>query len=108
MNTIVKKIFIAIFVVTLFTVPFGSAAFAADEEKKLESYEDVNPFTVTMDVVIVRPISLVMIPVTSVLCVLALPYTLAQGNTGEVFDMMVVDTCRYTFTRPLGHDTPFN
>lgn len=108
MDTIVRKIFITIFVLTLFAVPFGSAAFAADEEKKLESYDDVNPFTVTMDVVIVRPISLVMIPVTSVLCVLALPYTLAQGNTGEVFDMMVVDTCRYTFTRPIGHDTPFN
>ena len=55
MSIIIRKIFIIILVLTFFAVPFGSTAFAADEEKKLESYDDVNPFTVTMDVVIVGP-----------------------------------------------------
>ena len=33
MDSIVRKTFITILVLTLFAVPFGSAAFAADEEK---------------------------------------------------------------------------
>ena len=66
-----------------------------------------NPMNVTTDVLILRPIGLVMIPVTSIIYVISYPFTKASGSEAEAYQSLVGDTIAYTFERPLGEGVPF-
>ena len=104
----VKRQVCIFLVLSIVFVSSWSAGWAQDDTGKSKLEKDANPVTITIDVLIVRPIGIALIPVTAVICLLALPYTIPQGNTGEVFDKLVGETARYTFKRPIGHKTPFD
>ena len=49
-----------------------------------------------------RVLSLGISLVTSAVFVLALPFALTSGSTGDAWDALVVEPFEFTFTRPLG------
>lgn len=56
-----------------------------------------------VDLVVVRPLGLVGAAVGTVGFVLALPFTLPTGSTGETAKEWIGDPLEYTFDRPLGN-----
>jgi hypothetical protein len=49
-----------------------------------------------------RVLSLGISLVTSAVFVVALPFALTSGSTGDAWDALVVEPFEFTFTRPLG------
>lgn len=66
-----------------------------------------NPMNVAADVLILRPVGLIMIPVTGLIYGLGYPFAKAAGNEQEVYQSLLGDTIAYTFHRPLGRGEPF-
>ncbi len=66
-----------------------------------------NPMNVAADVLILRPVGLIMIPVTGLVYGLGYPFAKAAGNEREVYQSLLGDTIDYTFHRPLGRGEPF-
>lgn len=56
-----------------------------------------------VDMVLVRPVSLVATAVGTGLFVVSLPFSLLGMNTGEAGKRLVVEPGKYTFVRPLGN-----
>ena len=54
------------------------------------------------DFVIIRPIAMGCLVLSTAAYVLALPFAAWGGNAGDVTQKMVVDPFNYTFRRPLG------
>lgn len=54
------------------------------------------------DTLIVRPLSLASIALCSVIFVAALPFSIPTFSVGTVGKLMVVDTFKFTFVRPVG------
>ncbi len=66
-----------------------------------------NPMNVATDVLVLRPVGLVMIPVTAIIYVIGYPFAKAAGAEEEAYQALVGDTIEYTFKRPLGEGAPF-
>ncbi len=66
-----------------------------------------NPMNVATDILILRPVGLVMIPVTAIIYVIGYPFAKASGAEKEAYQSLVGDTIDYTFERPLGEGAPF-
>ena len=66
-----------------------------------------NPMNVAADVLILRPVGLIMIPVTGLVYGIGYPFAKAAGNEQEVYQSLLGDTIAYTFQRPLGRGEPF-
>jgi hypothetical protein len=66
-----------------------------------------NPMNVTADVLILRPVGLIMIPVMGLIYGLGYPFAKAAGNEKEVYQSVLGDTIDFTFRRPLGRGEPF-
>jgi hypothetical protein len=66
-----------------------------------------NPMNVATDALILRPVGLVMIPVTAIIYVIGYPFAKASGSQEEAYQALVGDTIDYTFKRPLGEGAPF-
>ena len=64
--------------------------------------DDAGPFTIAMDVVIVRPGCLAATIVGSVFFVVSLPIAAISKSVGKSAHTLVVNPARATFTRPLG------
>jgi len=58
------------------------------------------------DLVVIRPIGMVATVGGTAAFILALPFSIMGGNTGEVWDQLVVEPAQFTFSRPLGHFGP--
>ncbi len=54
------------------------------------------------DIVIIRPIAIGCLILSTAAYVVALPFAALGGNAGEATQKMVVDPYNYTFRRPLG------
>ncbi len=67
-----------------------------------------NPMNVATDILILRPVGLVMIPVTAIIYVIGYPFAAASGTQEETYQSLVGDTIDYTFERPLGEGAPFD
>jgi hypothetical protein len=67
-----------------------------------------NPMNVAADVLILRPVGIIMIPVTGLIYGLGYPFAKAAGNEKEVYQSLLGDTIDYTFHRPLGRGEPFD
>ena len=50
----------------------------------------------------VRVLSLGLIVVSTTIFIVALPFALASGSTGDAWDALVIEPFEFTFTRPLG------
>jgi hypothetical protein len=70
-------------------------ALAADEERP-------NAFTMFGDLVVARPLGVVITAVGSVAFVVALPFSALGGNVEESADALVMGPVRETFLRCLG------
>lgn len=66
-----------------------------------------NPMNVATDVLIMRPVGLVMIPVTALIYVLGYPFAKASGSEREAYQALLGQTVDFTFRRPLGQGPPF-
>ena len=83
----------------------GSAS--ADEIPVDPQLPPPNPMNVAADVFILRPVGLIMIPVTGLVYVLGYPFAKAAGNEREVYQSLLGNTIEDTFHRPLGRGEPF-
>jgi hypothetical protein len=66
-----------------------------------------NPMNVVTDILILRPVGLVMIPVTAIIYVIGYPFAKTSGSDAEAYQSLVGNTIEYTFKRPLGGGEPF-
>lgn len=85
----------------------GAGAQVLDAEDDEPIRQNPNPMNVTTDLLLLRPIGLVMIPVTAILYVISYPFAKASGSEEETYQSLVGDTIKYTFERPLGEGAPF-
>ena len=85
----------------------GPAHAIAEEPYVAPRMPPPNPMNVTADVLIFRPVGLVMIPVTGLIYCLGYPFAKIAGNEQEVYQSLLGDTIDYTFHRPLGRGEPF-
>jgi len=64
--------------------------------------ENPGVFTMMGDLLVARPIGLVLVGVSSVTYVVTLPFSLAGGNVADAGEMLVVEPAREVFVRCLG------
>ncbi|MGD9251361.1 MAG: hypothetical protein PVG19_09055 [Desulfobacterales bacterium] len=69
--------------------------------------QDPNPMNVATDALLLRPLGLIMIPVTAIVYVIGYPFAKASGSEDEAYQALVGNTIEYTFERPLGGGAPF-
>ena len=69
--------------------------------------QDPNPMNVATDVLLLRPLGLIMIPVTAIVYVIGYPFAKASGSEDEAYQATIGNTIAYTFDRPLGEGAPF-
>lgn len=55
-----------------------------------------------LDLILVRPISVVALAFGAGMSILATPVALASGSTGPVYEKLVVEPFNFTVRRPLG------
>ena len=93
-----KKIMILLIAVSLMIVPFGSSAVAKSISHPIENCAEL----MAADCVVVRPLQFVSLVTGAAFFVVSLPFSALGGNVGEAYDLMIVESARMTFTRPLG------
>jgi hypothetical protein len=93
--------------VALLIGSIGSHQVFAEEPFVAPRTPPPNPMNVAADVLILRPVGIIMIPVTGLLYGLGYPFAKAAGNEQEVYQSLLGDTIDYTFHRPLGRGEPF-
>lgn len=79
----------------------------ADEIDDGPIKQDPNPMNVATDVLLLRPVGLIMIPVTAIVYVIGYPFAKASGSEEEAYQALLGNTIEYTFERPLGEGAPF-
>lgn len=72
----------------------------------LAEHEEPMLLEMTMDAVIVRPLSLGATVLGSAVWFISLPFTLIGGNAKKSWNQLVVEPAKYTFVRPMGHMEP--
>ena len=78
----------------LFALLTGNVSAAIPEERP-------GPFAMVIDVPI-RVVGLGLALIGSAFFIVALPFALTSGSTGDAWDALVVEPFQFTFTRPLG------
>lgn len=99
-----KKITI---ILTIFCLLVAPAVSFADLETKSEAeHKSPNAIAYTADLLIVRPIGIVLVPVGAVIFAVAYPFTLIDDSTHGAYEALLGENIRYTFQRSLGEDMP--
>ena len=93
-----KKIIILIMAVSLMVIPFGSSAVAKNLKYPIKNCAEV----MAADFAVVRPLQFISLVTGAVVFVASLPFSALGGNVDEAYNLMIVDSARMTFTRPLG------
>lgn len=96
MSKNIEKTIIVLVIFSLIIIPGISFA----------NEDNLNPISVTADILIFRPAGIALVPVTAALFVVAYPFSLIGGNTDKVYEALIAENLRYTFQRPLGVDVP--
>ena len=78
-----------------FALTAGNVSGAFPEERP-------GPFAMVIDVPI-RVLSLGLAMVGTAFFIVALPFALSSGSTGDAWDALVAEPFQFTFTRPLGN-----
>ena len=68
----------------------------------LQAKENVDPASIAIDAVVVRPIGVVVTAVSAVVFVVALPFAAAANQVPETAEKLVAHPARVMFCRPLG------
>jgi hypothetical protein len=66
-----------------------------------------NPMNVTTDILVLRPVGLVMIPVLGLVYLIGWPFAAASDCVADTRQALIGDTIDFTFKRPLGRGAPF-
>jgi hypothetical protein len=98
MPKIAKQSMVFFLIAALVFIPFTSSALA--RSKKLT--EENSAGAMAVDLLVVRPVGVVSLVIGSALFVVALPFSLLGGNTGESAKKLVAEPAKFTFNRPLG------
>jgi hypothetical protein len=99
MRKLTKKLMVIFVVGTLAFIPFGSPIMA--QGQCLD--EDTDPhMRMVGDILLIRPLGIVATVVGGALFVVSLPFSALGGNTEDVYQTMVVEPAKFTFTRPIG------
>ncbi len=78
----------------LFALSVGQVTAVIPEEKP-------EAFAMVLDIP-VRVLGIGILTVGTAFFIVALPFALTSGSTGDAWDALIVDPFKYTFTRPLG------
>lgn len=89
-------------VAVLVAVPFATTV-TAQEMGTVTQEEGTDPALMVFDLLLVRPAGIGATILGTAVFVVALPFSLAAGNTGESFDHLMKAPAQYTFHRPLGY-----
>ncbi len=92
-----KKIFTLLFI-SLLVISFNTFAFGRDH-----SSGNPSAGAVVADILVLRPIGLAGFILGTAACIVSLPVTIPFNSTHEVAKVLVFETYRYTFERPLGN-----
>lgn len=93
-----KQCVIFVLITALVFIPFTTSALAKSEALS----ESNNAGAMTVDLLLVRPVGIVSLALGSAVFIVALPFSLLGGNTGEAAQKLIADPAKFTFNRPLG------
>ena len=86
----------------------GTGIVAAEEPFIEPRTPPPNTINVIADALILRPLGLVMIPVTGLVYGISYPFARAAGNEEETYQSLLGNTIDFTFHRPMGRGEPFD
>lgn len=66
-----------------------------------------SPMNVATDILVMRPVGLVMIPVLGLVYLIGYPFAASSGSVPDTRQALIGDTIAFTFKRPLGRGAPF-
>ncbi|MFT5699809.1 MAG: hypothetical protein ACI8ZB_002675 [Desulforhopalus sp.] len=95
-----KKTIISFFLILSFTISPLSFVIAAEGSNRY--HKQPSPETMTVDLVLCRPLGFVAMLGGTVFFVLSSPFSALGGNIDQAWDSLVVIPANYTFSRPLG------
>jgi len=98
MHKIIKQSTIFFLVAALIFIPLTTSALAQSETLS----EDNSAGAMTVDLLLVRPVGVASLVLGSAVFVVALPFSLLGGNTGESAKKLIAEPAKFTFNRPLG------
>lgn len=98
MHKLAKQSMVFFLIAALVFIPFTTTALA---ESKTVTQEN-SAGAMTVDLLLVRPVGIVSCVLGSAVFVVALPFSLLGGNTGESAKKLIVEPAKFTFNRPLG------
>ncbi|MFH2044434.1 MAG: hypothetical protein ABIK92_04740 [Pseudomonadota bacterium] len=101
-----KKLTISLLIFCLIIIP--SASFATLENGSATGEKGPNALEYTLDLLIARPIGIVLVPVGAVIFAVAYPFTLIDDSTDKAYDALLGQNIDYTFKRSLGEDLPLS
>lgn len=88
----------ALMILTVTATIFGSTQVMAAQQFK----ESRQTQATALDVIVARPLGVVVTGIGAVLFAVSLPFSALGGNVGEAADALVVKPAKETFTRCLG------
>lgn len=95
-----RKFIIGLLVMALCLSPVS--ALAVDDTEIYVFKREPQGNTMAGDIVIIRPIAIGCLILSTAAYVVALPFAALGGNAGDATQKMVVDPFNFTFRRPLG------
>lgn len=98
MLNISKQYVTFVLITSLILVPFATTAMA----ETTGDLETVTAGSMTIDILLIRPLGIVATVVGSTIFVVTLPFSALGGNVKKAGKKLVVEPFSYTFFRPLG------
>jgi len=98
MHKITKRSMVFFLIAALVFIPFTTSALAQSETVT----QDNSAGAMTIDLLLVRPVGIVSCVLGAAVFVVAIPFSLLGGNTGESAKKLIAEPAKFTFNRPLG------
>jgi len=98
MHKIVKQSTVFFLIAALIFIPSATSVAADSEPPK----GDISAGAMVVDLLLIRPLGVVSIVLSSAVFVVSLPFSALGGNTGDAAQKLIAEPVKYTFSRPLG------
>ncbi len=104
MRRITRQTLVFCLAAALVILPIASTYAAATTDTATTTEQATSPSlgSVAADLVAVRPLGIASTALGLVGYVISLPFSIPGGNSGKVWEKIVVDPAGYTFKRPIG------
>lgn len=102
------RVWTGIILITILGSVMGAGLALGDTPYKDPQTPPPNPMNVTADLLVLRPVGLIMIPVMGLVYCLSYPFAKMAGNEQETYQSVLGDTIDFTFRRPMGRGEPFD